>query len=77
MILSLNEIEHIINTEWDRKPHIKIEWLKMENIIRSILQSKTNNKLSDAEALQFIDESIAAFTGRGSALGIEWAGEDR
>ncbi|KKL04446.1 hypothetical protein LCGC14_2615960 [marine sediment metagenome] len=70
MSFTVKEIENYIEAEWDRKPHHKVEWLRMETMIRSILWRRAEDEIPDPEALRLIDKAIAAYTGRGLEMHI-------
>lgn len=58
----MNDIRAKIELAWDNT-NCKMNWSGLENCLRSILREKT---LDNHIALDLIDETIAAFTGRGN-----------
>lgn len=64
--MSENDITRKIQAAWDNKrPWAKIDWLDLEQVIRSILSCET---LSDSAKVVYVDEAVAAYTRRGREL---------
>lgn len=63
------EIRAEIQREWDKKVHIVVDWLALENTIRDALRLCAEGDPAFATvAIELIDDAVAAFTRRGNEL---------
>jgi hypothetical protein len=74
VIQNEEDLVNHLEDRWKQKGMQKIEWLVLEAVLRQILRMLAEGKLSEKWAIEYMDEAIAAHTGRGHELPEEYAG---
>lgn len=51
--------------DFNRRPSLKMEWMKLETEIREVLKDYANGTIPAGEGMNMINELVAVRTGRG------------